>query len=90
MCGRHWGMVERGLQIAVYGTYRDGQEVVNSGVEPSYEYRVAMWRAIWCVAKKENIPIDVFREELKLQTELYGAEPPALAQVIKEVEDSNA
>ncbi len=43
MCLRHWRMVPRDLQDAIWRTYRPGQEIDKC---PSEEYMVAQRRAI--------------------------------------------
>ena len=51
MCLRHWRMVPRELQRAVWATYRPGQE---SDKRPSREYLEAARAAIHAVAAKEE------------------------------------
>jgi hypothetical protein len=51
MCGRHWRMVPRVLQAAVWATYRRGQEKTK---DPSPEYLKASRDAIHAVAVKEG------------------------------------
>lgn len=50
MCLKHWRMVPRELQRAVWATYRPGQEVDK---KPSREYLEAARAAIDAVAAKE-------------------------------------
>jgi hypothetical protein len=83
MCGRHWAMVPPKLQIAVYREYRPGQEIEKN---PTHEYLVAMWRAIFAVAQKEGKPLSIFEEDRQRAIAHFGIEPPALAQVIQEME----
>ncbi len=83
MCGRHWVMVPPELQTAVYREYRPGQEIDK---KPTHDYLVAMWRAIFAVAQKEGKPLSIFEEDRQRAITHFGIEPPALAQVIQEME----
>lgn len=51
MCGRHWRMVPRALQRAVWATYRPGQENTK---DPTPEYLDAAQAAIDAVARREG------------------------------------
>ena len=51
MCGRHWRMVPRFLQYAIWKHYRPGQEIDK---RPSVEYLEAMRQAINAVAVQEG------------------------------------
>lgn len=51
MCKRHWSMVPRVMQRAVWDTYRYGQEITK---DPSSEYLEAAGAAIRAVADKEG------------------------------------
>lgn len=51
MCARHWRMVPRSLQDAVWATYRPGQEISKT---PTLEYLGAAQDAIRAVAEKES------------------------------------
>jgi hypothetical protein len=51
MCARHWRMVPKALQNAVWSTYRPGQERTK---DPSPEYLVAARSAIDAVAEREQ------------------------------------
>lgn len=53
MCPRHWRMVPRRLQSAVYVTYRPGQ---CDDMSPSQSWCKAAWAAIEHVAVQERIP----------------------------------
>lgn len=50
MCRKHWFMVPRDLQAAVWATYVDGQE---NRMDPTPEYLAAAKAAIDAVAAKE-------------------------------------
>lgn len=52
MCPRHWRMVPRAMQSAVYRAYRDGQ--CNLDPLPSHEWFDAAHAAIAHVAKAEG------------------------------------
>jgi hypothetical protein len=54
MCAKHWRMVPRALQRAVWERYRPGQEVAKN---PTGEYLHAANAAITAVARKEGIPV---------------------------------
>lgn len=51
MCGRHWRMVPKPLQTAVWNTYRPGQETDKN---PTTTYLDAADAAIEAVAAKEE------------------------------------
>lgn len=51
MCARHWRMVPRNLQQAVWDTYVPGQEITKT---PTPEYLTAAGDAVRHVAKKEG------------------------------------
>jgi hypothetical protein len=51
MCGKHWKMVPRHLQDAVWATYMPGQEITKT---PSREYLIAAKDAINAVAEREG------------------------------------
>lgn len=51
MCTKHWRMVPKALQAAVWATYRAGQEVRK---DPTREYLAAADAAIDAVAEKEG------------------------------------
>lgn len=51
MCLRHWRMVPRALQSAVWRTYRNGQEIDK---RPSPAYMIARRAAVQAVAEKEK------------------------------------
>lgn len=53
MCGKHWRMVPKPQQDAVWATYRPGQERTK---DPSREYLIAARAAINAVAEKEGRP----------------------------------
>lgn len=53
MCGRHWRMVSRKTQLAVYRHYQNGQ--CNLSVLPSPEWHAAADVAIAQVASKEGL-----------------------------------
>lgn len=53
MCLRHWRMVPRDLQQAVWALYRPGQEIDK---RPTMEYLEVMQEAIDAVAAKEAQP----------------------------------
>lgn len=53
MCPRHWRMVPKPLQRAVWATYVDGQE---DRKDPSAAYIEAALAAVAAVAKAEGIP----------------------------------
>lgn len=64
MCGLHWRMVPRPLQLEVYRTYREGQ---CRDKKPSEEWHRAADAAIAAVAEREGrVP--------RLMTELDGAD----------------
>lgn len=50
MCLRHWRMVPRALQAAVWAAYRPGQEITK---DPSREYLEVTRQARRAVAEKE-------------------------------------
>jgi hypothetical protein len=50
MCLKHWRMVPRDLQRAVWAAYHEGQEITK---DPSLEYLRAARAAIQAVAAKE-------------------------------------
>lgn len=52
MCGRHWGMVPKSLQDAVWEHYVPGQEINKT---PTTAYLAAAQAAIDAVAQKEGI-----------------------------------
>ena len=52
MCGRHWRMVPKSTQNAVYRYYQDGQ--CDGDKIPSKEWHAAVDIAIAQVARKEN------------------------------------
>lgn len=52
MCGRHWRMVPKSIQYAVYREYRPGQEMTK---DPSDAYLRVAQMAINAVARKEGI-----------------------------------
>lgn len=55
MCRRHWSMVPRALQRAVWSTYQDGQEnLADNGPRPSSAYLDAARGAVEAVATKEG------------------------------------
>lgn len=54
MCRRHWFMVPRLIQIAVWTAYRKGQEVDK---RPSEAYMDAYRRAVNAVDQKEGKPL---------------------------------
>ena len=51
MCAKHWRMVPKSLQDAVWDTYVNGQE---DRKDPSYEYLIASQNAINAVADRES------------------------------------
>lgn len=51
MCPRHWRMVPRALQVAVWAAYRDGQEIRK---DPTPEYLRAAHAAIEAVDALER------------------------------------
>jgi len=51
MCPRHWRMVPRHLQSAVWANYRPGQEIDKN---PSSDYLTAHLRAVNAVAVAEG------------------------------------
>lgn len=51
MCGRHWRMVPREVQLLVWKHYRPGQEIDK---KPTREYLAAMKSAVEAVIKKET------------------------------------
>ncbi len=51
MCLRHWRMVPKKLQSAVWATYREGQEIDK---DPSDAYMLAQRAAVWAVWVKEG------------------------------------
>lgn len=53
MCGKHWRMVPKTEQDAVWATYRPGQEQTK---DPSRAYLIAARDAINAVAEKEGRP----------------------------------
>ena len=53
MCRRHWQMVPRNLQAAVYDAYVPGQELRK---DPTAEYLEAAMAAIEAVAGREAAP----------------------------------
>jgi len=62
MCGRHWRMVPKPLQRAVWRKYRPGQEVDKT---PTREYLDTAIAAINAVAQQENQPLLPGLEGLK-------------------------
>lgn len=54
MCLKHWRMVPRAIQRAVWATYRDGQ---CDDMSPSKEWHSAASAAIGFVARLEGKPI---------------------------------
>jgi hypothetical protein len=52
MCGRHWRMVPKNIQYAVYRQYRPGQEVTKT---PSDAYLRVAQMAIDAVAQREGL-----------------------------------
>ena len=56
MCLRHWRMVPRKIQRAVWATYRDGQ---CDDMNPSKEWHCAADAAIGFVAVRDGRPIRV-------------------------------
>jgi hypothetical protein len=52
MCGRHWRMVPRRLQVKVWATYQPGQ--CNFDPAPSAEWLDAAMDAVDAVAAKEG------------------------------------
>jgi len=79
-------MVPANLQGGVYRNFRSGQEIDK---QPTHEYLVAMWRAIVAVALREGKPLSVFKEDREWAITQFGVEPPALAKVIQELEESD-
>ncbi|HVT78327.1 MAG TPA: hypothetical protein VHD87_14925 [Acidimicrobiales bacterium] len=53
MCLRHWRLVPRALQEAVWESYRPGQE---RRMDPSHAYLLAAAAAVRAVARKEGHP----------------------------------
>lgn len=53
MCPRHWRMVPKALQQAVWANYAAGQEITKT---PSAEYLKAAQAAISAVQKAESLP----------------------------------
>lgn len=53
MCRRHWAMVPRALQRAVWDTYQPGQERLDGSAYPSCDYLDAARAAVDAVAAKE-------------------------------------
>lgn len=51
MCAKHWRMVPRDLQDAVWATYVEGQEIRK---DPTDAYMDAQTNAVSAVAKKEG------------------------------------
>jgi hypothetical protein len=69
MCRRHWFMVPRPLQQAVYATYRRGQ---CDDKRPSREWFEAAAAAIGFVVIKENHPGLTVGEAKALEAAGYG------------------
>lgn len=51
MCLKHWKMVPRQIQAAVWNHYRKGQEIDK---RPSKEYALVQRAAVWCVWVSEG------------------------------------
>jgi len=52
MCGKHWRMVPRAIQLRVWQHYRSGQEIDK---KPSAEYLEVMREATQAVKAKEGV-----------------------------------
>lgn len=74
MCLRHWRMVPKAMQSAIWATYRPGQERTK---DPSPEYLDATTAAVNAVADKER-PRDsrAIRDEIRARIEARVEETP--------------
>lgn len=65
MCGKHWRMVPKALQSALWANYRRGQERT---VTPSAAYLRAAANCVRSVAEAEGQPPDEIDAECSLYT----------------------
>lgn len=65
MCYRHWKMVPRALQLAVWRTYRDGQ---CEDLDISHSYAEAAKAAVMAVAVKEGVDKDDIAKAVQVYT----------------------
>lgn len=66
MCKRHWSMVPKAQQDALWANYRRGQE---NRMDPTPEYLRAAAACVRAVAEKEGQPPDEIEFECSLYTE---------------------
>ena len=81
MCGRHWRMVPRRLQDALWANYRRGQERT---LTPSAAYLRAAADCVRAVAEKEGQPPD----EIEWEVGLYITWAENLEAEAEEVHDA--
>ncbi len=81
MCPRHWRKVPKKLQSDVWSFYVSGQEIRKN---PTLDYLMAAWTAIFAVADKEGIQYDasaIMREvAVKFATTKTSKELDAIIQ----------
>jgi len=83
MCPWHWKLVPSELQVAVYATYRPGQE---RDKRPSTAYLIATTKARIAVCEAERLPVPSYLPLVLLSWEEHEAQRQRLQDEIAQAE----